>query len=376
MWNRPHKTVSNFHDWHIAAALILSLVLHLIFIEVLNSRYFNLTEHQHYEFVADLAQKSKKLDSSKINTPFKQSSKVKKMLSNRRVQAIGKPIQVQGPVEIQEQDLSLTENVAQAGITENVESTKSSEISEANDEPEKDLANTKTLTDANSQEDRIEDPPQEKVKLPSFIETEYEVNMGKGGKVGAATIVFKVDGQDHYSLVSTMEAKGLASIFLSGRLIQSSKGLINKSGLQPEEFLYQMTSKPDKNRQAIFDWSNYKLKMTFGKEEQIVDLPEGTQDFLSFMYQFMFSPPLNQMQITFTNGKKLQLHEYAFSGEETLHLKFGDVKTFHIDKTSSESDERTELWLAEEYQNLPVKIRKTEKDGTVYEQVATSVMHD
>jgi hypothetical protein len=38
-----------------------------------------------------------------------------------------------------------------------------------------------------------------------------------------------------------------------------------------------------------------------------------------------------------------------------------------------DSDEKTELWLAIDYQYVPVKIRKIEKNGDVVEMVATRI---
>jgi hypothetical protein len=50
----------------------------------------------------------------------------------------------------------------------------------------------------------------------------------------------------------------------------------------------------------------------------------------------------------------------------------GELKTIHLLKGSTDED-KTEIWLATDYQYLPVKIRKTEKDGTVIEQVAIKI---
>jgi hypothetical protein len=49
----------------------------------------------------------------------------------------------------------------------------------------------------------------------------------------------------------------------------------------------------------------------------------------------------------------------------------GALRTWHIAKSAADGDEKTELWLAVDYRYLPVKIRQTDKDGTVTEQIAT-----
>jgi hypothetical protein len=74
-----------------------------------------------------------------------------------------------------------------------------------------------------------------------------------------------------------------------------------------------------------------------------------------------------------TNGKRLRTYAYSFEGEETITTKLGELKTIHLLKGSGD-EEKTEIWLATDYQYLPVKIRKTEKDGTVIEQVVTNIL--
>jgi hypothetical protein len=154
--------------------------------------------------------------------------------------------------------------------------------------------------------------------------------------------------------------------------VQKSEGTVTDEGLRPDFYSYQYGTSAKKSQTANFDWEKRLLTMRNAKGESSVKLADGTQDFLSFMYQFMFTPPLENLQITMTNGKKLRTYNYTFEGEETIISKFGELKTIHLLK-SSDDDEKTEIWLATEYQYLPVKIRKTEKDGTVIEQLISKL---
>ena len=154
-------------------------------------------------------------------------------------------------------------------------------------------------------------------------------------------------------------------------ILQTSEGLIDvEQGLRPANCHYQFGNKANKSYQAAFDWAKGELLLQSSKGDKTVALTESVQDYLSFMYQFMFKPPLNAMQISLTNGKQLSSYDYTFEGEETLKLDFGEVKTYHIKHAKSDSDEKTELWLAIDYQFIPVKISKTEKDGQVINQIA------
>ncbi len=91
------------------------------------------------------------------------------------------------------------------------------------------------------------------------------------------------------------------------------------------------------------------------------------------MYQFMFTPPLESNAINITNGKTLRNYNYHFEGEEIIYSKFGALNAIHLIKSSANNEEKTELWLATDYKNLPIKIRKTEKNGSIIEQVITQI---
>jgi hypothetical protein len=138
-------------------------------------------------------------------------------------------------------------------------------------------------------------------------------------------------------------------------------------------YLYQFGNKADKTRKADFDWLNKKVTLQTSSESKTEDLPDGAQDLLSFMYQFMYVAPLQTMQIPIATGKNLKIYDYGFEGEENINIALGELKTLHIVHSVVDSDEKTELWLALDYQYVPVKIRKIEKNGKVVEMVATRI---
>lgn len=211
-----------------------------------------------------------------------------------------------------------------------------------------------------------------------YVEAIFDVRTDISAKVnsspaGKATMVYELSANgEQYQLKSLMQASGLAALVIPD-LLQTSEGFLSNLGLQPRRYVYQFGQKKNKTYSADFDWEEKKLTMHTAKGDQTVALLEGTQDLLSFMYQFMFVPPLQNMQLHITNGKKLGTYEYVFEAEEIIATKMGKLSTIHIARTDSSGDEKTELWLALDYQYVPVKIRKTEKEGKVYEMLATSL---
>ena len=206
-----------------------------------------------------------------------------------------------------------------------------------------------------------------------YIETEFDVSTEiDGGAKGKATITYNVIDNMHYQITWLTEGSGIMAIIFP-ELLQTSEGELTKAGLQPNHYLYQFGKKADKTRSASFDWQAKKVTLKTAKGTKTEELPEGTQDLLSFMYQFMHVAPLQHMELPIVNGKKLHIYDYSFEGEEQVNSALGELKTLHILHSGSNEDERTELWLAIDYQYAPVKIRKIESNGSVVEMLAKRI---
>ena len=212
-----------------------------------------------------------------------------------------------------------------------------------------------------------------KHKPATYVETDFRAY--SGGTKGQVQVRYQVKPDGSYVLKSTMQVNGFAGLFF-GALTQTSVGQVTDRGLKPLHYLYQYGNSESKARRASFDWAANQLTMEAGKRSITVGLTEGTQDLLSFLYQFMFVPPLESMQLNVTDGRRLRHFNYSFEGEEDVETDIGKLRSLHLGKSSGDTEEKTEVWLAIEYNYLPVKIRKTEKDGTVIEQVATRIASD
>lgn len=158
------------------------------------------------------------------------------------------------------------------------------------------------------EEDRPVYEEMARLPAPSFVDMDFDVKRVNGFGSGRAHYRYQAEPQGRYSLRSEMEAVGLASIAFAGKRIETSIGKITDQGLQPEAYRVDVTSKPEKLQAANFDWDNMKVTLKTAKTETVEELLEGTQDFLSFMYQFMFVPPLERMEWPLTNGKWLRVY--------------------------------------------------------------------
>jgi hypothetical protein len=207
---------------------------------------------------------------------------------------------------------------------------------------------------------------------PRRVEMTYQILRGaNGGVVGKVKRIFRLEGEDHYVLESVAEATGLVSLFYSGKYEEYSEGTVTAHGLQPS--IYKLKRGSGKSQSATFDWTLGSVALDSGDNHAVVEAPPGAQDMLSFLYQFMFVPPLVEMHITVANGKKLKTYAYGFEGEEWVDTRMGRLRTWHIVKLNADRDDKVELWLAADHRFLPIRIRQTERGGTVTELMMTSL---
>ena len=186
-------------------------------------------------------------------------------------------------------------------------------------------------------------------------------------EVGILNIEYSID-KDIYTITYEAKANGITSLIYSKSLVQKSEGIINEEGIQPKYYFYKYGDKL--KNEAIFDWKNKKLKITRKNKIKFFDLVIGTQDQLSFMFQFMFLNPLKKMQIPITNAKIFKTYNYQYIEEGRMKSKIGRINYIHVAKFNYQDPERIDLWLAKDYGFLPFKVSITDEDlSTITQEI-------
>lgn len=197
-------------------------------------------------------------------------------------------------------------------------------------------------------------------KLPEHFSLRYSVQSGdEGFKFGQAVYSGHLR-EGRYSLTSVSEATGVASLLLSGKIIQSSEGRITAQGLQPDWF---STIKGERKRPTVrFDWPQQRLLLPGGA----VSLPTQTQDLLSFPFHLAMRVREGDAAwvMSVTNDKNLRNYNFQVMGREMLTLGATRIETLRVQGRRS-GDGSLDVWLAPERQWLPVRIRTLDQQGKV-----------
>lgn len=207
---------------------------------------------------------------------------------------------------------------------------------------------------------------------PSQLQASYEVS-SSGMKIGQIDESYTREG-DRYTLISTTTPLGLLAVFKPGKDIRKSAGQIGEKGLRPERFEHTREGDANKDSSAEFDWNTGQLTLINQPQRRQVALPEGTQDRLSAMYQFMFLKLDNENVLNFfmTDGNKLDDYHYAIGSRQKLTTPAGKCEGLYLDNQAKPGESRTEIWLSAQY-NLPCKMIITDSHGIQYIQLLSGL---
>ena len=206
---------------------------------------------------------------------------------------------------------------------------------------------------------------------PESVKASYDV-FKDGLHVAVVQETFEKNGA-RYHIVSESTPAGLLALLVRTHIRVQSSGAVTAAGLRPEQFEYGRLDDAGKNVSATFDWQGGQLHMTFDGRNESIALPQGTQDRVSLMYQFMFLPAekFDSLAFHMTNGKKIEPYRYHLAGTERIDTPLGKLNTLRLVKQREPGDNAVEVWLAPDRNFFPVRLLILENDGSRFEQVIT-----
>jgi hypothetical protein len=170
----------------------------------------------------------------------------------------------------------------------------------------------------------------------------------------------------------TYDARLEISIFLLGSRVQTSKGLVGPQGLEPVRF-------GDKVRSEVAaHFERGKGKVSYSANTPDEALQPGAQDQLSIFFQLAGMvaaepqryTPGTSLSFQAVGPRSSETWVFLLAAPEMLTLPGGRVRAIRLSKDPvSEYDSRAEVWLAPELGYLPVRIRLTQGNGDVVDQL-------
>jgi len=209
-------------------------------------------------------------------------------------------------------------------------------------------------------------PGRYQVRMPPSARLRYALSRSAPGRpptpAGDAQLVWEA-GAGRYQL----RLDGVLGLL-------ESEGGGDDAGIAPE----QASEHADGGGGRItrFDRTHGRIASDSGKDEALY---LGSQDRASVLLQLagMGIAAPEQMQGTIEvmviGPDGARIVRYAVLGRETLSTGAGELATVRLAEQSAPGTRRVEFWLAPERNWMPVQLRVTEPDGSIANQVVTSI---
>jgi hypothetical protein len=236
------------------------------------------------------------------------------------------------------------------------------------------IAGAEQATPAPADEPTSFAPGHAEANLPQQGRIRYDVTLGdKEFVAGRAVHTWQQDGSA-YVLKSVTEAVGLASLLRPVRIVQVSEGVITDGGLVPSAYRSLRNDATEPAESAQFDWQQMRVVLTSKRRQQEASLVSGAQDLLSIIYQLAMAPaPADSTEFMIATGKSFNPYVFDLVGEEQVATRVGDLRTAHLKTRAGKGEQMTEVWLALDYRNLPVRVRFTDRKGDSADMIAAEI---
>ncbi|HEX5638759.1 MAG TPA: DUF3108 domain-containing protein [Burkholderiaceae bacterium] len=172
----------------------------------------------------------------------------------------------------------------------------------------------------------------------------------------------------------------LRTVDPAGLLDLKSSGSLQAFGIAPEKYVERVEI-ANRELRAEFDWTSRVVSFAGRGAGQPAGFLEGVQDPLSLQfhlpliaqaYPWRFSPGA---EVTFQVGRR-NVENYTFRVEAYEPVRIGekDVQALKLERPRSPAaSRRVEIWMAPEYQWLPIRLRFTDTNDEVWDSVLAAL---
>ena len=168
-----------------------------------------------------------------------------------------------------------------------------------------------------------------------------------------------------YEYLSETTPGGLLSVFVSTKVIERSLIVIGARTVQAQSYEYhEIDNEKDTQYNLGFNWPKQVLNNS--KHNKQFPLTPHTHDALSYQLALMQGLANGETRFEFDVADLDQIHPYLLSitGKDLVETPHGTYQTLRLTTPIKPNQPHFTLWCSPQLGYLPVKIRKTEKDGT------------
>ncbi|HET9645849.1 MAG TPA: DUF3108 domain-containing protein [Burkholderiaceae bacterium] len=193
-------------------------------------------------------------------------------------------------------------------------------------------------------------------ELPASARIVYDVLYGGSElRIGQAQQSWRLEG-GRYSVLTELEP----SFGIGPRVRYESKGRFTSAGLVPETFAEYRNKDSAPRVRADFDWSAQRVKYGTVADPRTAALEAGAQDVNALPYQLAWLGERSARPMQVVTGRGQGRH--VFDSGRTVPVTVNGQRMEAQPWRAIKGTDRTEVWLAPELGNLPVRIVRVDEN--------------
>ncbi len=190
--------------------------------------------------------------------------------------------------------------------------------------------------------------------LPADARIAYDVLYGDTQmKVGRAEQRWRVEA-GRYELHTELVP------LLGPRVRYLSRGRLTERGLVPESFAEFRGDSGTPRARAEFDWERLRVRYGRPEEGRSAVLERGAQDVNALAFQLAWLGDKAAGPVQVATGKKVA--RYSFGGGTRMQVTVNGKRAEAQQWRSQDGEDRTEVWVAAQLGNVPVRVIRVEDD--------------
>lgn len=198
--------------------------------------------------------------------------------------------------------------------------------------------------------------------IPTF-DASYELRKGPL-VLGKAEVSLERPSPRRYRYRMHTKPIGVASLFISGEVVEVSEGRVNQTGFHPEIYRYRRTGDAKaRSAELRFDWQRGQVVNDIGDHPWRMEITDDTIDRLVSPLQLMYDLEQGRTDPVYriADGGKLKIYAMHIEGREKIQTPLGRFETVEVVRQSQDGENVTRLWCAPELHFLAVRIERWDR---------------
>ena len=197
----------------------------------------------------------------------------------------------------------------------------------------------------------------------------YEVNHN-GMYLGDTVRHFKQLPDGDWQYTATTNAKGLAALFFSDTVVETSTLKQQGNHITPLTYVYNQTGGKDvEHYQIAFLWDQHKIHN--GRNDTDYKIEGNAQDTQTFLLQIMRDLQQHQNTMTYFIASRSNAMSYVLTqnGSKKIETPYKTLETIELVSNKLKDTDQYRIWCAVALDFMPVKVLKIDADDNKTEFV-------